>query len=249
MYSLSGMATISASVSSSTGLVFQLLASLGSRLATRERGAEMVVVIVFASQQRRPRLPGDGWVAGVRRCGLPLPEQAGALVSTPVPPAAFISHGLVGQGRTNANPRVTPQPRVPLRHQALIEALAQDGLGQVDANEHHAAFAAFVRCPLWPQVAAHELVYALENHLALGALHIENALVAQHARAVDVDDGTQKILQLGRVERACGTVNKALHIIVVVMVVRVLAMRPVLMGMPVIVIAVAVVVVTVAVVM
>src|SRR5574344_297075 len=111
MYSLSGMATISASVSSSTGLVFQLLASLGSRLATRERGAEMVVVIVFASQQRRPRLPGDGWVAGVRRCGLPLPEQAGAIVSTPVPKAAFISHGLVGQGRTNANPRVNPQPR------------------------------------------------------------------------------------------------------------------------------------------
>ena len=34
-----------------------------------------------------------------------------------------------------------------------------------------------------------ELVHTLENHLALGALHVEHALVAQHAGTIDVDDG------------------------------------------------------------
>ena len=56
--------------------------------------------------------------------------------------------------------------------------------------------------PLWPQIAAHELMYALKNDLALGALDGQNALVAKHPRAIDIDDGTQEILKLCRIERA-----------------------------------------------
>ena len=59
--------------------------------------------------------------------------------------------------------------------------------------------------PTGAQVAAHELVHALEDDLALGAHHVQHALVAQHARAVDVDDGAQEVLQLGGVE---GTVER-----------------------------------------
>lgn len=78
--------------------------------------------------------------------------------------------------------------------QALVQALAQDVLGQINANEHHLALALFVSAPLRAQIAAHQLVHALENHLAAGALHIQNTLVAQHLRAIDIDDSAQKVL-------------------------------------------------------
>ena len=64
-------------------------------------------------------------------------------------------------------------------------------------------------------------MHALENHLALGAAHVQHALVAQHARAINVDDGPQKILQLGRVKGFVRAEHKAFHVIVVVMVVPV----------------------------
>lgn len=86
--------------------------------------------------------------------------------------------------------------------QALVQALHQNVAWQVNANEYHLADAGFVGFPQRPQVAAHQLMHALEDDLALGASHVQHALVAQHARTIDVDDGTQKILQLGRIERA-----------------------------------------------
>ncbi len=117
----------------------------------------------------------------------------------------------------------------------MFQTLGQDVARQVDADEDHLADARFASLPFGPQVAAHELVHALEDDLALGALHPQHALVAQHARAVDVDDGAQKILQLGGVEGAFGAEDEALDIVVVVMVVtvrvlvrRVVAMRPVM---------------------
>src|SRR5690606_32676523 len=71
-------------------------------------------------------------------------------------------------------------------NEALVQALLQDVARQVDADEDHAADAWFALGPLGAQVAAHELVHALEDHLARRALHVKHALVAQHARAVDV---------------------------------------------------------------
>lgn len=78
--------------------------------------------------------------------------------------------------------------------QALAEALLQDFARQLDADENHLAHARLALGPDRPQVAAHELMYALKDHFVLGALHIKNAFVAKHARAVDIDDSTQKIL-------------------------------------------------------
>ena len=113
--------------------------------------------------------------------------------------------------------------------QALVQALAQDVLRQVNTDEYHAAFALFIGSPFGAQIAAHQLVYALKDHFAAGALHVQHALVAQHARAVDVHNRTQKVFQLGRIEWAGGTVHKAFHIVIVVMVVRVVAVLAMLM--------------------
>ena len=99
----------------------------------------------------------------------------------------------------------------------------QDVLGQVDTNEHHLADALFAFGPIGAQIAAHQLVYALEDHLLVGALHIEHAFVAQHLGAVDVDDCAKEVFQLGGVELACGLVDKALHVIIVVVMVAMVA--------------------------
>ena len=64
----------------------------------------------------------------------------------------------------------------------------------------------------------------MEDHLLLSALHIEHAFVAQHFGAVNVDDGPQKVFQLGRVKLALGLVDKALHVVIVVVMVAVVAM-------------------------
>ena len=101
----------------------------------------------------------------------------------------------------------------------------QNVLRQVDTNEHHLADALFALSPIWPEVAAHQLVHALEDHLLFSALHIEHTFVAQHLGSVNVDDGTQEIFQLGRVKLALGLVDKALHIVImVVMVARAVIM-------------------------
>ncbi len=63
----------------------------------------------------------------------------------------------------------------------------------------------------------------MKDHLLFGALHIQHAFVAQHLGAVDVDDGAQKVFQLGGVELALGLVDKALHIVIVVVMVAVMA--------------------------
>ena len=79
-------------------------------------------------------------------------------------------------------------------HQALFKSLQQDVLGQVDANEHHLAHFRLACSPQGSQIAAHELVNALENDLTLGTLHVQNALVTEHARTVNVHDSAQKVL-------------------------------------------------------
>ena len=105
--------------------------------------------------------------------------------------------------------------------QALVQALHQNVAWQVNANEYHLAEAGFVGFPQRPQVAAHQLMHALEDDLALGASHVQHTLVAQHAWAVHIDDGTQKVFQLGWAEGPGGAVDKAFHVIVVMVVVAV----------------------------
>jgi hypothetical protein len=89
----------------------------------------------------------------------------------------------------------------------------------------------------------------LEDDFALGALHEQDAFVAQHAWAVDVDDGAQKVLQLGRVEGAVGLEDKAFHIVIVVVVMPAFLVMAVLVRRVVAVLAMGMVVVGVAVVL
>ena len=110
----------------------------------------------------------------------------------------------------------------------MIEALNQDVFGQINADEHHLAHALFAFSPIGPEVAAHQLMHTLKNHLLLGALHIEHAFVAQHLGAVDIDDGAQKVFQLGGVKLTLGLVDKALHVVIVVVMVAVMAVVAVL---------------------
>ena len=100
----------------------------------------------------------------------------------------------------------------------------QNIFGQINADEHHLADALFALTPIGAQIAAHQLVHALENHLFLGTFHVEHAFVAQHLGAIDVDDGTQEIFEFCRVEFTCGFVDKALYIIVIVVMVAMVAM-------------------------
>ena len=48
---------------------------------------------------------------------------------------------------------------------------------------------------------------------------MENALVAQHAWSIDIDDRTQEVFQFGWIQRAFRLENEALHVVVMVMVV------------------------------
>ena len=111
----------------------------------------------------------------------------------------------------------------------LLQTLQENISWQIDTNEYHFAHSLLLRLPRLPQITAHELVHALEDHLALGAFHVQNAFVAQHARAIDVDDGAQEIFQFGRVQGSVCFEDKAFHIVIMVMVVAVtVAMRMVM---------------------
>jgi hypothetical protein len=106
--------------------------------------------------------------------------------------------------------------------QTLPQSLQQDVLGQIDTNEYHFAHSFLAVGPHRAQIAAHELVHALKNHFALSASHVQHAFVAQHARAVDVDNGAQEIFQFGRIKRFVRPENEAFYVVIMVMVVALL---------------------------
>ena len=64
-------------------------------------------------------------------------------------------------------------------------------------------------------------MHALENHFPVRALHQQHPFVAQHARAVDVDDGAQEIFQFGGIKGSIRFENEAFDIVIMVMVVPV----------------------------
>ena len=105
--------------------------------------------------------------------------------------------------------------------QRLIKPLDQNVLGKVQSDEHHLAGPGFAFGPGGSEIAAHQLMHALEDHLAVGAFHVQHPFVAQHARAVHLHDGAKEVFELGRVERPRGPVDKALHIVIVVVMVPV----------------------------
>ena len=113
----------------------------------------------------------------------------------------------------------------------MIKTLDQDVLGQINTDEHHLADALFAFGPIRAQIAAHQLMHALEDHFLFGALHIEHTFVAQHLGAVDIDDGTKEVFQLSGVKLALGLVDKALHVIIMVVMVAVVAVLVVHMVM------------------
>ena len=58
----------------------------------------------------------------------------------------------------------------------------------------------------------------LKNYFALGAFHVQHAFVAKHARAININDCAQKVLQLGWAEGFVRTEYKAFHIVIMGMV-------------------------------
>ena len=94
--------------------------------------------------------------------------------------------------------------------------------GQIDPNKDHFVVFNLVFAPLRSQITAHQLMHALEDHLAIGPLHVQNAFVAQHFGAINIDNGTQEVLKLRGIKRAIGFKDKTLDVIVVMVVVAVM---------------------------
>ncbi len=101
----------------------------------------------------------------------------------------------------------------------MFQTLHQDVFWQVNTNENHFALTHLFCAPLGPEVAAHQLVHALENHFSIGAAQVQNAFVTQHAGAIHVDNGPQEIFQLGRIEGQVRPKDKAFDIVIMMMVV------------------------------
>src|SRR5450830_14647 len=96
-------------------------------------------------------------------------------IHEPPPPQKDASLGLLpAQASPSAAFLIRNDDRVTNSDEALLQPLQEDVARQVDADEHHFADAGLIRTPLRTQVAAHQLVNPLENHLALGALHVEH---------------------------------------------------------------------------
>jgi len=94
--------------------------------------------------------------------------------------------------------------------------------GQINPNEDHFVVFHLVFAPCRAQIAPHQLMNTLENHFSIGPLHVQDPFVAQHFGSVNVDDGTQKVLQLGGIKRAIGLEHKTLDVVIMVVMVAVL---------------------------
>src|SRR4051794_12186881 len=94
--------------------------------------------------------------------------------------------------------------------ETLLQSLLEDVARQVQTDEYHLGVLLLAGRPLRSHVAAHQLVDALENDLAIGSLHKQHAFVAQHLRTVDLDDRAEEILELGSVESAIGAEHERL---------------------------------------
>ncbi|ABA50312.1 hypothetical protein BURPS1710b_0388 [Burkholderia pseudomallei 1710b] len=130
--------------------------------------------------------------------------------------------------------------------EAGVEAVGDEVARQVDADEHHLVGLLLGRQPLRGEIAAHHLMHALEHDLAVDALHVQHALVAQHPLAVDLQNAAEEILELVRIERAIVAVDERLDLVVVVRVVMIVVAVPVIvLAMAVIVIAMRVIVVVI----
>ena len=57
-------------------------------------------------------------------------------------------------------------------------------------------------------------MHALKDDFSVTALHVQNAFIAQHSRAVNVDDRAKKIFQLARIEGPLGFKYEALNVII-----------------------------------
>ena len=81
-----------------------------------------------------------------------------------------------------------------------------------------AAFAPLALGPRGPRVVAHQLVDALEDHLAVVARHVQHALVARQGLAVALDDGVHELAEPHAVKGSFQPEHKTLHVVVVMVV-------------------------------
>src|SRR5580693_5689165 len=95
------------------------------------------------------------------------------------PPLPHAPHRQAPDERSEARP-LKRRPIAPSRSdEALLEASGHQRPRQVEPDEHQAALARLALGPRGPRVVAHQLVDALEYHLAVVAGHVQHALVAE----------------------------------------------------------------------
>src|SRR5690606_10585665 len=80
---------------------------------------------------------------------------------------------------------------------------------QVLADKDDFGAARLIFTPGGADIAAHGLVHTLENDFSVSAVHPQDAFIAQHARAVNLDQAAQEFIQLRDVERAVAAEYKS----------------------------------------
>src|SRR6266705_3398231 len=97
----------------------------------------------------------------------------------------------------------------------IVQPLDKKVPRQILADEDHGARALLVLPPGAAQVAAHQHVHALEHDPMRVALHVQDPLVAQHVRAVDLHDSGEEFLELRGVEGLVRAEHEGADVLVV----------------------------------
>lgn len=116
-----------------------------------------------------------------------------------------------------------------LPRQALLQAPGKNLLGQLTSDEYHLGGRFVGRGPRLAGFGAHHHVHTLEQHAAVDALHVQDALVAQQVGTIDLHHAAQEFLKTRGIERLVGTEHERADFVVVLVVVvmmRMIAMRP-----------------------
>ena len=103
--------------------------------------------------------------------------------------------------------------------EAVFEKLAEQWFRQLATNKDDSAFLVGTFRPLAREIKPGHHVHALKHHAARLALDVEDALVAQHLLAIEVDQRTDVAIHLTHVERLFALDDKTVHFVVVLMIV------------------------------
>jgi hypothetical protein len=102
---------------------------------------------------------------------------------------------------------------------AIFEELAEQRFRQFAADKDDRAFALLIFFPFTREIKARHHVHALENDATWFALDVQNALVAKHLFAVQIDERADVAIHFAHVERAFAFDVEAMNFVVVLVIV------------------------------